>query len=103
MPPCCTRATTRTFFKGSVGEQAVADELGLGNSIADCERVNNYNDELSSQSDVKNIDAILVVHPVAKSDGPNLFRPVSRLRTLGENSLRMMSLLSLIILWRNYG
>ena len=28
------------FFKGTVVEQAVADELGLGNRIADCERVN---------------------------------------------------------------
>src|SRR6266403_2205500 len=28
------------FFKGTVVEQAVAGELGLGNGIADCERVN---------------------------------------------------------------
>ena len=61
------------FFKGTVVGQAVADELGLRNGIADCERVTNYNDELGSQSDAKNIDAILVVHPVANSDGPNLF------------------------------
>ena len=34
------------FFKVTVIEQAVADELGLENGIADCERVTNYNDEL---------------------------------------------------------
>jgi antitoxin FitA len=51
------------FFKGTVVGQAVADEWGLRNGIADCERVTNYNDELGSQSDAKNIDAILVFTP----------------------------------------